>query len=140
MDWSTVKYFRKEEWGKDPENVHPLLVHIVDEIRYLSGVPISIHVAWDDSGHSTKSYHYRNPSLAVDLHFQAGRISYTEQLQLFLAYKEIGGIGFYPSWAHPGWHIDLRQGQRLFWIQKNGVYNYHNDVQQFYNLVEQYND
>lgn len=138
MDWDTVKHFKPEEWGKDPDKVHPLLVHIIDEIREVSGVPISIHVAYDFGGHSSKSYHYREPSLAVDLHFKAGIIPYTKQLQLFLMYPEINAIGFYPQWAHPGWHCDLRQPPRLFWEQKNGVYNYYNDTQKFFNLVGKY--
>lgn len=138
MDWSTVKHFKPEEWGKDPENVHPLLVHILDEVREESGVPISIHVAWDDSGHSTKSYHYRSPSLAVDFSFKDGTIPYDEQLQLLLLYKEIGAIGFYPEWRRKGFHIDLRSGQRLFWVQLNGRYNYYTEPNQFFNVVRKY--
>ena len=138
MDWTTVKHFKKSDWGKDPEKVHPRLVQIIDEIREISGVPISIHVAYDYGGHSSKSYHYRDPALACDLHFKAGIISYTEQLQLFLMYPEINGIGIYKEWKHPGFHVDLRQPPRLFWEQKNGVYNYYTDTQKFFNLVRKY--
>ena len=139
MEWEAVRHFKPEEWGKDPSNVHPLLVHIVDEIRDSCGVPIIIHVAWDNSGHATKSYHYRNPALACDLHF-AGSIPYAEQLQLFLMYQEINGIGFYPQWNHKGFHIDLRKPPRLFWQQLNGNYLYYTNPNQFLQLVSKYDD
>lgn len=137
MDWNTVKHFSPEEWRKDPDNVHPLLVHIIDDIRESCGVPIIIHVAWDDSGHSTKSYHYRNPSLAVDLHF-GGDIPYTEQLQLFLMYQEVNAVGWYPQWIHKGWHIDLRKPPRIFWQQLDRNYLYYTDPHKFFNIIGEY--
>lgn len=139
MDWSKIKYFSQGEWKKDPSKVHPRLVEILDEIREKSLIPIHIHVAYDNNGHASKSYHYRNPSLAVDFHFSP-EIPFLNQIQFLLEYDEINGIGFYgpKEWMHPGWHCDLRNPPRLFWERIGGKYHYYTDKQEFIKKVERY--
>ena len=116
--WGKVKFFRKKEFKKDPDKVVPTLVFLMDKIRQASGWPIIIHVAWDDSGHSPHSYHYKG--MAVDFHWKADlqKFSYIEQFALLSQFRQIGAIGFYPFWSHPGWHIDVRSGdQRILWYR-----------------------
>jgi len=124
--WSHVKYFKRDEWKKNPDKVSAKLIYTLDLIRETSGWPIIVHVAWDDSGHSPHSLHYHG--MAVDFHFQTDlkKFPFIDQFNVISLFRGIGGIGFYPYWNHPGWHIDLRDGeQRLIWYRdKKGKYIY----------------
>jgi len=131
VDWSKVKHFSPTEWRKDPTKVSSELVYAADEVRdiagkYYPGVKFIIHVAWDDGGHSPKSYHYTG--LAVDFHFSVPdnvTFPYSEQFALLSSMRVFGGIGFYPFWNHPGWHIDLRDRKpTLYWTRIHGKYIY----------------
>jgi len=124
VDWDKIRHFDPEEWGKDPHRVAPALVYTLDEIRHQAGVKIIIHVAWDDGGHSQKSYHYTG--LAVDWHFDDPDFPILEQFALISSFPDIGGIGFYPGWKpYPGWHTDLRVVvPRLLWTRRGGKYFY----------------
>lgn len=129
MDWSPIKYFKREEWVKDPDRVHPELVFMLDEIRGDVEHPIQIHVAWDASGHVEQSAHYTTITdfcTAVDFHIEG--LSLLDQW-LFIEKYPLNGIGLYPYWKNPGLHIDLRKfgkehshcGKR-WWRDKNGIY------------------
>ena len=116
-----MRYFKDSEFKKDPDKVALFLKKAMDDLRHLSKVPIHIHVAWSDSGHSKKSYHYKG--MAVDFHF-GGSLSMLEQFAFIRALPELKGIGFYPWWHSPGWHVDLR-GTNLFWVSPEpGKYIY----------------
>ena len=118
-DWGKVRHFNVGEFGPRAELVHPTLVHIMDELRERSGWAIRINVAWAEKGHSEKSYHYAGQ--AIDFAFLRG--SSLEQYCFLREFREIGGIGFYPEWNTPGWHIDLRSGF-LQWVRHYGIYTY----------------
>lgn len=118
-DWGKVRHFNVGEFGPRAELVHPTLVHIMDELRERSGWAIRINVAWAEKGHSEKSYHYTGQ--AIDFAFLRG--SSLEQYCFLREFREIGGIGFYPEWNTPGWHIDLRSGF-LQWVRHYGIYTY----------------
>ena len=115
-----MKYFKESEWVKDPAKVNPKLKNIIDELRGSLGVPAIIHVAWSDSGHSANSYHYKG--LAVDIHFKNSELGV--QLAHILSFPEINGIGFYPWWNNPGWHLDLRQKRTYWYSPKYNKYVY----------------
>lgn len=119
MDWKTIKHFSAKEWGPNAHLVAPQLIYVLDAVREKAGVPIMIHCAWSESGHSTKSYHYTGQ--AVDFHF--GGLTPLEQYTLLREQRAIGGVGFYPEWNNVGWHIDLRSGF-LQWVQLSNVYIY----------------
>ena len=118
-DWSKVRHFNVGEFGPRADLVDPTLVHIMDELRERSGWAIRINVAWAEKGHSKKSYHYTGQ--AIDFAFLGG--SSLEQYCFMREFREIGGIGFYPEWNTPGWHIDLRSGF-LQWVHHYGTYTY----------------
>jgi len=127
-NWSKVKHFLPKEWGDDPRKASPLLVHAVDELRgFISAVsgkdvPIHIHVCWSQGGHSPQSYHYTGQ--AVDLHFEPV-VSYAVQMACILSMTQFGGIGFYPDWNSPGWHLDMRnESPRIVWTRRNSEYLY----------------
>ena len=124
MLWDNIQYFKHSEWREDPKKASPILVYAVDNARNICGVPIIIHVCWDDSGHSEKSYHYTGQ--AADLHFGPG-LTPLQEFAALSAQPEIGAIGYYPEWSpRPGWHVDVRNWSdgRLYWVQVNGVYYY----------------
>lgn len=108
-DWDTVKHFRKEEWVKDPDRVAWDVVMLMDEMRSAIDKPIEIHVAWDDSGHTSESSHYsdaREYATGVDFHIVG--LSLLDQW-LFVERFPWNGIGLYPYWNNPGLHCDLRR-------------------------------
>lgn len=125
-------HFKANEWVKNPSKVNTGLILALEAVRVRAGVPIHIHVAWDDGGHATHSYHYKG--MAVDFHFDQS-LSKAEQLEAVLSVPEIVGIGYYPEWAHPGWHVDIREGERLFWVQRKGQYHYTKSISEFKGMM-----
>lgn len=126
MCWDKLRYFTKEEFKKDPNRVSKKLVLLMDDIRHQMA-KISknsrciIHEAWASTGHAPKSYHYTG--LAIDCHFTG--LDILTQWGILSSCKEIGGLGYYPDWNNPGWHIDLRPTlYRLTWICKRHNYIY----------------
>lgn len=110
----------------------PLTLLRMDQMRAAAGVPVHIHMVFDDSGHSQRSRHYvtedRPFADACDFHFGPGLTPLEEFSVVML--MGWGGVGYYPFWRpRPGWHVDLRpikaNGQRtLWWRDDKGEYNY----------------
>lgn len=116
-----MRYFKDSEWRKDPSRVSPLLKEALDNVRHAAGVPIVINVAFSTSGHAPSSYHKRGE--AVDFSFRG--LDFSKQLHAILSQNVLRGIGYYPWWNNPGWHVDLRQGKHLFWLSPvAGKYEY----------------
>jgi uncharacterized protein YcbK (DUF882 family) len=128
MCWSKLRYFVKAEFKDNPDKVDKAIVLLMDDIRHYAAmqypdrdVRCYIHVAWEQSGHAPKSYHYTGQ--AVDFHFTG--LSVQEQFGILSACREIGGLGFYPNWNNPGWHLDLRPNTfRLTWLCHRHNYTY----------------
>lgn len=126
MCWDKVRFFTKEEWKQNPDRVSKKLVLTVDDLRYRASLinprtTCIIHEAWASSGHAPKSYHYTG--LAVDLHFT--HLDIMDQWGILSSCRAIGGLGYYPDWNNPGWHIDLRPVQyRLTWLCHRHNYIY----------------
>lgn len=127
MDWTKIRYFSQQEWEPHSNRVSPALIQYMDVLRYDAGVPIVIHVAAATSGHSENSFHYfGNGKVATAVDFRFLGLSYAEQFALLSSYDWIGGLGFYPHWNHPGWHVDMREtSKRLLWHRtESGHYIY----------------
>lgn len=108
-DWTLVKHFKREEWIKDPDRVLPDLVYLLDEVRDAAGVPIVIHVAWDDRGHEPDSSHYTEArDLATGVDFHIVGLPLLDQWLLAERFP-FSGLGLYPFWQSPGLHGDLRK-------------------------------
>lgn len=111
MLWKYIKHFTPgENWG-DPSRVNGLLVLVLDAIRDQWGAPFIIHCAYDLSGHTTKSYHYLGD--AVDFHIDDGepfalQIAVMQRDLQDLQVADRCGLGIYPDWNHPGFHLDVR--------------------------------
>jgi len=126
MSFPPLKYFKASEFPKDPSRVADALLHKLDAVRDLAGLPIHIHVAWDNDGHSPNSYHYRG--MAADLHFASG-LDHSRELEI-LETVGFGGIGFYPEWRpRPGFHVDIRAGNLVRWTRIKGIYRYMTPVE-----------
>ena len=128
-DWSSIRHFKPEEWKHDPERISWDVVMLMDEMRDAAGVPVTIHVAWDNNGHVNDSSHYttqRDFACAVDFHFKGWQLL---DQWLFAERFPWNGIGIYPFWTYPGLHVDLRRlgrdhpslGKR-WWRDSEGYY------------------
>ncbi|MBN1574564.1 MAG: hypothetical protein JW984_15310 [Deltaproteobacteria bacterium] len=132
-DWENIKYFSPEErWG-DPHKMERELIFLLDDLRDIFECPFVIHCGLDLYGHSKDSrhhvpvkdsdgnilYHYAD---AADFHIVG--IDYKDAVDLMTAF--IGpppgglavankiGLGIYPHWYGPGFHLDTR-GSRARW-------------------------
>lgn len=115
MIWQRLKYFSKDEkWG-NPEKISPMLLLLLEKLREKLGKPFVVHCGYENKGHSSASRHYRGD--AVDFHVKD--MPFKEAVdKLLKALHEIKlldqvsavyvGLGIYPDWNTPGFHIDLR--------------------------------
>jgi len=117
MIWKHLKHFTPDEnWG-DPDKINGLLLLLLDALRDRWSAPFSVHCAYDLSGHLDKSEHYLGN--AVDFHIDDGE-SFALQISVmehFLEGLQVAGhcgLGIYPGWNKPGFHLDVR-GAKARW-------------------------
>ena len=120
-----MRYFKISEFKVSPEKLDKGLLLALDELRHISKTPIIINCAYATSGHSPKSYHYTGN--AVDFHFKKGVLSPAEQYKFISRIPYFQGIGWYPHWDSPGWHVDNRE-KPLRWTWVRDAYNYSTKV------------
>ena len=116
---SKLKDFnRKENWG-DSSVIDPWLLILLQEIRTIIGQPFHIHCAYEEDGHAPNSFHYFGQ--AVDFHVgvdpKDNLLSTWKQLNIWWP----GGIGVYPHWNKPGFHLDIGT-KRRWWRNRLGTY------------------
>lgn len=131
--WSKLNHFHQgEKWG-NKDKVNGLLLLLLDIItdrikqysweKYKRISPCIIHCAYETTGHSANSQHYKGN--AADFHFE--NVNLPEAYNIILAVlkeyqvEEFTGLGVYPDWHTPGFHLDLR-GEKARWSRINGVY------------------
>lgn len=121
MCWTPLRYFQEDEFMPGASKSSKEIRFLIDDIRQALGVPVSINCCWAAKGHALKSYHYTGQ--AIDFHLTG--LDFKTQYGIISSFRAIGGLGFYPTWNNPGWHIDTRPGaQRLEWLCINGIYTY----------------
>ena len=114
-DWQLVKHFKAHEFSPNPYMMEQTIVFLIDTIRDLFNSPIHITSAWSPgTGHSATSQHYVGK--AVD--FWIKDIPFRDAVDLmegFIASPPRGigvagriGLGIYPHWVQPGFHLDSR--------------------------------
>ena len=123
--WQKVRYFEPtENWG-DADAISDDLILRLDDFRHYLGIPCYITAGVSTSGHSGKSYHYREQgACAVDCVFP----DYSgHPLDLILDATRFGftGIGYYPHWQWKGevvggLHLDVRP----MGLDADGTLNY----------------
>jgi len=114
-DWDVVKYFRPLEFPPRPDQMDRSVVFLVDTLRGLFNYPIHVTSAWSPGiGHSKNSQHYAGK--AVDFWVEGIRfVDAVNLMESFIASPPQGigvrgkiGLGIYPHWVHPGFHLDTR--------------------------------
>ena len=119
-DWGKVRFFTKNEnWG-DPLMMERDLIFLLEELRGRFDCPFVIHCGYETSGHTQNSQHYRGN--AVDFHVVGPQ--FLDAIDLIGRYigpaptgfdrDGVIGLGIYPHWRDPGFHLDLR-GYRARW-------------------------
>jgi len=112
-DWEHVPNFTPEELGAVDMNRELMfkLQAFRDAIRH----PVVVHCGYEDR----RGYHGKK--MAVDFHI-SGHKDWWRQFELLL---QVGfkGVGWYPQWNNPGWHVDVRE-HLLIWRRVDGVYDY----------------
>jgi uncharacterized protein YcbK (DUF882 family) len=126
--WDNLKYFTKnEKWG-DSERMNPALLILLDKLREKAGNPFVIHCGFEQTGHTAQSRHYTGD--AADFHMEG--LSFFNAVELVLKslheVKIAGqvaavyvGLGIYPDWSTPGFHLDFR-GYYARWGRLGGEY------------------
>jgi len=131
--WSHIApYFTEDEkWG-NPKKINGFLLLLLYIIRGELKFPIIIHCAYEKSGHSKESEHYKGN--AVDFHIKT-ETPFLEQIRKLAAiFEDLQvadriGFGIYPTWKNPGFHLDVR-GTEARWGRI--------DIKLNHKLVKQY--
>jgi len=116
-----LNHFEPYEFKAPSAAVATQLCYDLDALRDKVDKKCVIHCTYDTDGHAPKSRHKLSPCDAADLHFEDADPAMV--LRHILA-GPWGGVGWYPHWAHPGWHLDLRPGARTFWVGTADGYVY----------------
>lgn len=112
-----MKHFKPSEFMAY-EKISAELLFLIDDIREASGYKIRINSDWRPNGSG-----YHPIGLALDFCWPEQKINSLEQYCLLREFRQIGGLGYYPDWHTPGWHIDLRSGFAQ-WVRLDGDYFY----------------
>ena len=127
--WNILDGFNKyEKWG-DPAQMNGMVILLLDAIRKQfrridMAARFIIHAGYATSGHSPNSQHYVGN--AVDFHIDT-KVKYSLQVHDMLGIlrglqvHDRVGLGIYPDWANPGFHLDVR-GSRARWGRIGGEY------------------
>ena len=126
-DWKRTKYFSPSEaWG-DPALMERETVFLLDGVREIVGHPIIIHCGYERRPNRPTSRH--NDGSAVDFHIcgvdYRGAVEMVEGAIEGLGVADRVGLGIYPHWNHPGFHLDTR-GWCARWgaVNRNGKQTY----------------
>ena len=127
--WRGIKHFDYHEFSspEDPESglkMNFSLIQGLERLREITGRPIIIHHngGFAASGHSDGSHHYEGR--AADFHFDWLDLMLRQQAKIVFNSMHFSGIGLYPEWAHPGFHVDSRLGPFQVWVERAGKYLY----------------
>src|SRR3972149_909229 len=125
--WQLMKptFSQNEDWG-DPSKITHILLFTMYRIRIATAQSIHIHNAWTDGkGHTDGSEHYKGN--ATDFHFTKislkVAIPLLEKTILDLGIADEIGLGIYPYWNSPGFHLDCR-GKKSRWGRLAGDKEY----------------
>lgn len=125
--WLNSIHF-KDDKIEFADKTSPELVRVMDIVREASQCKVHIHRVYDPSAILSTSRHRMEPCDAIDFHLEPITPSAPHTLFhqfLFLTRLDgVKGIGIYPHWDNPGFHIDLRPSLlSVYWIRnKDGLY------------------
>lgn len=131
--WMILDAFKiTQAWG-DPFKMHPILLFIIEKFNKSlpHGCWIKVHCGYKEKASKKNSYHCHGR--AIDFHVVGCTFVEAEShLMKFLnesvilhgmEYKMISyvGIGIYPEWSDPGFHLDIR-GKPNSWARIDSNY------------------
>jgi len=116
----TLKHFKRDELGYNPEYVDVKLMYGLDMLRDSVDAPFITGDLYATRGHIATGYHPRG--MAADGFFKS-KMTLEEEYSLVNWWT--GGVIVYPFWRRPGFHFDTGPKRRL-WRAANG--SYHNIV------------
>lgn len=111
MIWDHINHFKRTDaWG-DSTRMNGMLLLLLDAIHDVWGEPIIVHCGYSVTGHATDSQH--KLGAAVDFHVMSilPFLEQTVALEAILRGLQVQskvGLGIYPNWGHPGFHLDVR--------------------------------
>ena len=118
--WEIIDpYFTKDEnWG-DPDRMNGFLLFVMSALRQEIHCQFVVHFG-TQGNHTDESQHYLGN--ADDGHFITDMPFYdqiirVEEVLADLQVADRVGLGIYPAWSNPGFHIDVRGNcARWGWI------------------------
>ena len=127
-------YFNEEEaWGDytrvEWHHIHHL--YLIRATLKKAGYdwPMKIHCSFDPGSHAANSLHHNGGiSIATDFHFITD-IPFRDQVTALgwalidCCLQDFLGVGIYPEWNNPGFHIDSRE-KKTRWGHIQGKYIY----------------
>jgi len=121
--WPQIKrYFSQDEnWGSIGFMDVRLLWNLY-QIRDELARGFNINCAFEKTGHSSKSTH--GLGMAVDFYVTRTDPQELYNLYCFFLNNWYGGVGLYPYWNKPGFHLDIGPNYRTWTRDKNGIYLY----------------
>lgn len=126
--WDRLRHFKaNERWG-NPGKMSWALLFILDELRdrLPDGCYIHINCAYENEGHTSRSFHSReDKGGAVDfvVHGLPFHIAFEFLVKNLSEMNIIHGLGTYPNWNTPGFHLDIRDSS-LYWIAEGRPQTY----------------
>ena len=102
-----------------------LHVILIDELNKLhkkleKDIDIVLHYGVEGN-HNPNGYHPKG--MAFDLHFEKlGEVIRMQEMYAFLLEHWQGGIGIYPHWHQPGFHLDVGPAGRVWYKNAGGEY------------------
>ena len=135
MLFERLKWFRADEsdyrghspaW-RESNKMSGFTLLLLDQIRDITAWPIIIHAGFGKEGHTAKTWHERDDiGHAVDYHFKT-QVPFAVQIETVLQIidemqvNDLIGLGIYPEWNNPGFHLDDR-GFRARWGKLGGKF------------------
>jgi len=128
--WDVTEGFTEREGWGTPDDMDGFVLILISALRLSireldPTATVIIHVGYATDGHSKNSQHYKG--YAIDFHFKT-TLSYDVQMDFIIsALRKLQvharvGLGLYPDWNSPGFHIDSR-GTMARWGYIEGVYS-----------------
>ena len=109
MIWNRLNHLsRDENWG-DPERMNGVALLVLDTIRDRFGCRFIIHCGYEGDGHTPSSEHYKGN--AIDFHIDTDDPFHRQidKIENIIADLQLHiGLGIYPDWNRPGFHLDTR--------------------------------
>jgi len=106
QEWGQIEHFKPDgtidNFG-DPYKMDFRLLWALDRLRDRIGKPFIVHCGYDTEGHLPNSLHKMGQ--AVDFHVKG--IKVFDMAEILNVVWWFGGLGVYPHWNKPGFHIDI---------------------------------